>query len=365
MAMNDAASHFSRSYGQARAKFLAAAEGAGLDVESHAHPLLGRDGEALAMDVALQGARDAKALLILSSGCHGIEGYCGSGVQHALLGDAAWQRLLQTSGVAVLYIHALNPWGFSWWRRTTQENVDLNRNFHDFSQPLPANPGYDAIASLLVPPGWPPSAEVDAALQRHVAAHGLRALQQAATSGQHDHPEGIFYGGRNPTWSQVTLRHVLQEHGRQCARLGWIDFHTGLGPSGVGERIFACRDDAAALMRAKAWWGERITSIYDGSSTSALLTGLMWTVAYEECAQAEYTGIALEYGTVPVMEVLDALRADQWLENHPEAGAAQREAIKQRMLAAFYTDTEAWKQAVLAQGIEAAMQAVAGLARGG
>ena len=35
------------------------------------------------------------------------------------------------------------------------------------------------------------------------------------------------------------------------------------------------------------------------------------------------------------------------------------------MLAAFYTDTEAWKQAVLAQGIEAAMQAVAGLARGG
>ena len=90
----------------------------------------------------------------------------------------------------------------------------------------------------------------------------------------------------------------------------------------------------------------------------------MWTVAYEECAQAEYTGIALEYGTVPVMEVLDALRADQWLENHPEAGAAQREAIKQRMLAAFYTDTDAWKQAVLAQGIEAARQAVNGLASG-
>ena len=114
----------------------------------------------------------------------------------------------------------------------------------------------------------------------------------------------------------------------------------------------------------KAWWGERITSIYDGSSTSALLTGLMWTVAYEECAQAEYTGIALEYGTVPVMEVLDAARRPVAGEP-PEAGAAQREAIKQRMLDAFYTDTEAWKQAVLAWGIETAMQAVAGLARGG
>jgi hypothetical protein len=358
----DAAAHFSQSYDEARSRFLAAAEAAGLDVESHAHPLLGRDGEALAMDVVLEGARDARSLLVLSSGCHGVEGFCGSGVQHALLRDAAWHALLRDSGVAVLYVHALNPWGFSWWRRTTQENVDLNRNFHDFSQPLPANPGYDELAALVVPPSWPPAPEVEAALQRHIAAHGLRAYQQAVTGGQHDHPQGLFYGGRNPTWSNVTLRHVLQAHARRCQRLGWIDFHTGLGPSGIGERIFACRDDAAALARARAWWGDGITSIYDGSSASALLTGLMWMSAYEECPQAEYTGIALEYGTVPVTEVLDALRADQWLENHPEAGAAQRAAIKRQVRDAFYTDTDAWKQAILAQGLEAARQAVAGLA---
>ncbi len=26
----------------------------------------------------------------------------------------------------------------------------------------------------------------------------------------------------------------------------------------------------------------------------------MWDSVYEECPQAEYTGIALEYGTVPI-----------------------------------------------------------------
>ena len=358
----DAAAHFAPSYAQARRKFLAAAEAAGLDVESHAHPMLGRDGELLAMDVVREGPRDAKALLIVSSACHGIEGFCGSGVQHALLGDAGWHELLRERQVAVLYVHALNPYGFSWWRRTTHENVDLNRNFHDFGRPLPANPAYDEIAALLVPPTWPPSAEVNAALQRYVAAQGLQALQQAVTSGQHDHPEGLFYGGHNPTWSQVTLRHVLQDHATRCERLAWIDLHTGLGPSGVGERIFACRDDAAALARARAWWGDGITSIYDGSSASARLTGMMWMSVYEECPQAEYTGIALEYGTVPITEVMEALRADQWLENHPEADAALARAIKQRMLEAFYTDTEAWKQAVLAQAFDAAQQAVAGLA---
>jgi hypothetical protein len=138
---------------------------------------------------------------------------------------------------------------------------------------------------------------------------------------------------------------VLRDHNASTRHLGWIDFHTGLGPSGHGERIFACRDDAAALVRARQWWGSEVTSIYDGSSTSAPLTGLMWLAAY-----------------VPVADVLDALRADQWLENHPETPAAQREAIKRGTRDAFYTDTDAWKLAIVAQARDAAGQAVAGLA---
>jgi hypothetical protein len=158
------------------------------------------------------------------------------------------------------------------------------------------------------------------------------------------------------------LRQVLRDHGRRCRRLGWIDLHTGLGPSGHGERIFAGADDAAAVSRARAWWGDAVTSIYDGSSESALLTGLMCLAVPQECPQAEYTGIAMEYGTVPIAEVIDALRADQWLENHPDAPPAQRNAIKKQVRDAFYTDTTAWKSRIVEQGVEAARQAVAGLA---
>ncbi|MDP1690856.1 MAG: M14 family metallopeptidase [Burkholderiaceae bacterium] len=356
-----AAGFFAPSYAQARDKFLAAADAAGLAVMSHRHPLLGRDGEWLAMDVARHGGADAQAVLIVSSGCHGVEGYCGSGVQNALLADPSFHDAASAAGVAVLYIHALNPWGFSWCRRTTHENVDLNRNWHDFSRPLPHNAAYDEIAHLLVPAAWPPAPEVEAGLAAYAAEHGERGLQTAVSGGQYEHPEGLFYGGRNPTWSQQTLRHVLQEHATRCTRLGWIDLHTGLGPSGHGERIFACREEAAALQRARAWWGPQVTSIYDGSSASALLSGLMWMAAYQEAPQAEYTGIALEYGTLPLNEVVAALRADQWLENHPEAPAAQRDAIKRQVRDAFYTDTDDWKQRIVEQGVQAARQAVAGL----
>jgi hypothetical protein len=350
------AGYFSQTYAQARAKLLAAADAAGLHVESHIHPLLGRDGETLALDVVLDGPPDADALLILSSGCHGVEGFCGSGAQLALLDDPTWKQ----AGMAVLYLHALNPYGFSWWRRVTQENVDLNRNFLDFNQPLPANPGYDELASLLVPAQWPPSPQVDMALGQLLAERGQRALQQAVSSGQYDHPEGLFYGGRNPTWSHITLRQVLRQHGRAARRIGWIDLHSGLGPSGVGECIFA-GSGSAALARARRWWGSGVTAD-DAGSSSASLNGQMWTALEEECPQAEYTGIALEFGTLPLMAVLQALRAEQWLENHPEADAAIHQRIKQQMRNAFYVDETDWKQRVVTQAAEAARCAMRELA---
>jgi hypothetical protein len=362
MPSSSVSQYFSQSYQEARTKFLAAAEAAGLDPISHPHPMLGRDGEPLAMDVVRDGPADAASLLIITSACHGVEGFCGSGVQVKLLHDTQWRAKAADAGVALLYVHALNPYGFSWWRRTTHENVDLNRNFHDFSKTLPANPGYDELASAIVPPSWPPSEAANEVMQGYVQQHGMAKLQEAVSGGQYDHPQGIFYGGRNPTWSHVTLRHVLQEQARRCSKLGWIDLHTGLGPPGVGERIFACMDDAAAYKRARAWWGDKITSIYDGSSTSAPLKGLMWMSAYQECPQAEYTGLALEYGTLPIMEMIGALRADQWLENHPDTPEAQRRQIKQQMRDAFYIDTPEWKQRIIEQADDAALGAVRGLA---
>ncbi len=356
-----AAQHFAQSYVEARDKFLAASSAAGLEVQSHEHPLPGRDGEVLAMDVARFGAADAQALLVVSSACHGVEGYCGSGVQHALLADAAWHGQVQEAGVAVLYIHGLNPHGFSWWRRTTHENVDLNRNFQDFSKPLPANDGYERIAGALVPAVWPPTAENEGLLAAFTAEHGARGFQTAVSGGQYQHADGLFFGGTAPTWSQQTLRRVLQQHGRRCARLGWIDVHTGLGPNGHGEIIFAGHDDQAAVARARQWWGAQVTSIYDGSSSSALLSGLMCNAAYEECPQAQYTGMALEFGTVPVHEVINALRADQWLQNHPQAGLAQHRAIKRQVRDAFYTDTDVWKPSIVEQGLACARQALRGL----
>jgi hypothetical protein len=356
---------FSSGYAQARVRFLEAAATAGLAIESHLHPLPGRDGETLAMDVALAGSPDARHLLVVSSACHGVEGYCGSGVQVHALHDEEWHAHASRHGVAVLYIHALNPYGFSHLRRVTQENVDLNRNFQDFSGPLPANAAYGELHPLLLPAQWPPDAANEAAISAYVQAHGMARFQTAVTQGQHDFADGMFFGGHSPTWSNRVLREVLRRHVQVAQQLAWIDIHTGLGPSGLGERIFAAGNDAATLQRARAWWGgggaTPVTSFYDGSSSSSPVRGMLFNVVYDECRQAQYTGIAMEYGTLPLPQMIQALRAEHWLHRHPQAPAAQAAEIRQQMLDAFYVDTDAWKGQIISQARQAMFQAVCGL----
>jgi hypothetical protein len=185
-------------------------------------------------------------------------------------------------------------------------------------------------------------------------------LQAAVSQGQHHDPKGLFFGGQGPTWSNQTIRKVLRQHGGQAQKFAWIDLHTGLGPSGVGERIYAGDNDAQAIARARQWWGN-ITSIYDGTSSSAFLTGLMWMSVKDECPQAEHTGIALEYGTLPMNDMLMALRADHWLHLHPEASDELKKSIKAQIFNAFYTDTDEWRTQIITQARDAMAQALQGL----
>jgi len=358
---------FAPDYAGARARFVEAAREAGAALQACVLPLPGRQAETLALDVARLGRTDAARWLVVSSGCHGVEGFCGSGIQVAALRAGALQAAAQAADVSVLMLHALNPHGFSHLRRVTQENVDLNRNFADFALPLPDNAGYRDLHALLLPEAWPPSGDNAQALTAYIAHHGLRAFQAAVSQGQHSHPDGLFFGGHGPTWSRRTLEEVLPAQMPQAQHIAWVDLHTGLGPSGVAERIYCGPPGKAGLDLARAWWGQGgavpVTSTDDGSSVSAPLTGLMAPALARLWPQATFTGVALEYGTLPFEAVMQALRADHWLHRHPEAAPGQRHEIARQIRDAFYVDADDWRAQVVAQALPVFHQAVQGLAR--
>jgi hypothetical protein len=357
---------FPSSYAQARERFLGAARARGARIDSHALPgLRGLDGEPLAADVAVFGAADARGVLLLQSGTHGVEGYCGSGLQHALLREGPELDAALAAGLRVVMLHAINPWGFSWRRRVTQEGVDLNRNVRRFSVPDGPDTDYEAVHPLLMPARWPWTGENRAAIDAFVAEHGAAHWQYAVSHGQWSRPEGLFHTGRAPTWSNGVLRAVLRAQVRGAAALAWIDVHTGLGPPGHGELIHSGRDDAAEVARARSIWGPRVTSIFDGSSASARIDGMVGLAFGDECPGTDFAGIALEYGTASMDAVIDALRVDHWVAANAPDDAAARARAREGMLAAFFVDTDDWKAVVLSQGRDAFAKAAAGLGAAG
>jgi hypothetical protein len=360
----NASQYFSSSYANARGRYLRAAADIQARVESHViSGHRGLEGEELATDVVRLGPQTARRLLVLTSGTHGVEGFCGSAAQIALLHDRVLQALLDKLNVAILVVHAINPYGFSHLSRTNEDNVDLNRNSVDFSRPLPANPAYDDLHALLVPSNWPPSDENAAAIADYIARRGESAYQQALTIGQYRHADGMFFGGERTVWSTRVLQTLLERHGAACASVGWIDFHTGLGPYGHGEKICVGQVSSDELQRARAWWGADVTSPLDRTSVAANVAGPVLDTLRRTCTHADTTAIAIEYGTVPLVDMLHMLRADVWLRRHPHADRQQVNAIHDAVRAAFYCDDNVWKGLILGQARTAILQAVMGLAR--
>ena len=353
---------FSNHYREAREKFLTAAARAGAEVTSYRHPLQGPRGESLAMDVARLGSPACRRLLVTTSATHGVEGYCGSAVQVGLFETPVVRPL--PSDTALLQVHAHNPHGFAHDRRVTEGNVDLNRNFVDFSRPRPENAAYAEVHRLIMPTRWSGPARVAADLKiaAYVATRGQAELQRALTSGQYNHADGLFYGGREPTWSHRTVRELAATWVAGHEHVAVLDFHTGLGPRGFGELIVDGGTDDAGYRRARDWLGHDVKSPATGDSVSTVVVGTVDTPYRDAVGADNCTFVTVEFGTLPPLDVLQALRADNWLYLHGDASSNQGRQIKRDIRAAFYGEDLAWKEQVWARSREVVEKTMSGLA---
>jgi hypothetical protein len=335
-------------YDESRQRFLESAEDAGATIVSYDHPLAGIAGEPLAIDVATLGPDDASSVLIVVSGTHGVEGFAGSALQHHWLAHHAADR---PADVRVALIHAFNPHGFAWVRRVNEDNVDLNRNFVDWDQPPPANEDYGGIAHLLVPERWDDETQQSTtlALLAYAEEVGFERLQEVVSGGQYTHPTGVFHGGSGPVWSHRWLTDHLRDLVGSATRVVIVDLHTGLGPWGHGELISHVGREHPAYQRGTAWWGE-VRSMVDGESVSANLSG-DWLAAADRLldgieGRIEVTSVALEYGTVDTISVLQALRADAVLHATGDPLGAGSDEVRAQVRSAFADDDPAWFDAI-------------------
>jgi len=353
---------YATTYQSARQRFRAAAQDAGAALHAYAHPIPGPDGQPLAADVAVFGPPGASRRLLVISATHGLEGFCGSAAQLAWIQDGGPATL--PPDVAIVMVHAINPWGFAHASRTTENNVDLNRNFVDHGQPHPANPDYGQLHEALLEADWTMDAiqRAQAAMDDYAARKGMDALFDTLARGQYSHPDGLNYGGTQREWSNLLLERIVREHLQTAQKIGFIDWHTGVGE--YAQPFFLCFNDEGGELfeRACAWWGDaRVRGQRPHGKARPSYQGLLFQGVQRYAGDTPVCGAVVEFGTRG-WHMRRILRLDLWLKFHATPGTERYDMLRADLLDAFCPVDQIWRDATVRHAAQITAEAVAGMA---
>lgn len=343
---------YSPTYRIARDRFLQAAST--LDARMEAYRIDGRgpDGEDLTVDVAILGNSASRRAVVVYSGLHGIEGYFGSAIQLAWLAAVEQHSGELSDQTAIALVHAINPFGFAWKRRSDEENIDLNRNFLRPGEAYAgAPPGYARLHGLLNPSS--PPRRFDLFRLRAVwsiARHGMAALKNAIAVGQYEYPSGLFFGGRGPAASTRVVQENIPRWIDGARDTIHIDLHSGLGA--FGEYRLLVPSGLAAPERDwySRWFGAgAIEPVSDGIAYPA--RGILGAWVRDHLQDRSCRFLGAEFGTRSILRVLSALRAENRAHHYSKPGEPAYERTKRELMECFCPRSPAWRRRAIEQGL--------------
>ena len=320
--------------------------------------------QSLTIDVAYLGPEHPDRLVLVTSGLHGVEGFFGAAVQHRLL-----QQLANANEqpVGLLLVHALNPFGFANRRRWNEANIDLNRNFllpDEAYAGVP--PRYADMNRLLNPTRAPRSADPFLWLAAgKIARFGLSALQQAIAGGQYEYPQWLFFGGKEPSATQVLLLEHLHNWVQGAEQIVHLDFHTGLGPWATHKLLIEEPADSPGAQSLSAIYGKQLVcSPYDNKSAYHTRGGIgSW--CKHHLGNRRYSYACAEFGTYGPLKVLAGLRKENQAYWYTPPDSAARRVAADRLQELFCPASCEWRARVLSDGVKLVTQALTTLAKAG
>ncbi|MES2526564.1 MAG: M14 family metallopeptidase [Bdellovibrionota bacterium] len=279
---------------------------------------------------------EKKKLLILTSGIHGIEGFTGSALQRHFLSSVKIP-----DDLGVLIIHGINPYGFKNFRRVTENNVDLNRNF-DLSPELfkNTNPGYDKVNSFLNP-GFRYSrlAFYPKAIAQ-IFMHGMDNLRKAILRGHYQYPKGIFFGGKDFEPQVGLIRDELTRVSSGYEKVLLVDLHTGYGQRGK-LHLFGDRAPTIDPEYMKEVFGDLKVEYGAEKDFYSITGGFTVFVSKLLHGKAKFAGVVFEFGTIDSHTPRGSLESLYRMINENQKD--RTEADKKDFLEMFYPSDPVWR----------------------
>ncbi len=263
----------------------------------------------LTTDLALisKNKKPTEAVIVISSGLHGIEGFVGSSIQRELLKNFNFNS-------DVLMIHAMNPWGMKNYRRVDLNNIDLNRNFIEDSEVFKSqNLDYLNINSFLNPQE-PVSLSF---FQRFgfmarsiqlIIQFGIDPLRKSILIGQYTKSNGLYYGGTTVSYLKNKIDHLLNTTLASYKKILWIDLHTGYGEKGK-LHLLSNDETSKEGQRLKLLFKNQKIDFGNQKNFYKATGDLCAYLNLKSSASQEITALAFEYGTLDSQKTLGSIES--------------------------------------------------------
>ena len=295
-------------------------------------------------------------LLIITSGLHGVEGYAGSAVSMMFMEEFLNEERLSTTGY--LFLHAVNPYGFKYNRRVTENNVDMNRNASiDESLYREDNQGYRDVEELVNPEG-----KADLSSWEHrlfhlraltmILKHSMDSFRQAILQGQYHQQQGVFFGGYELEPQLRELKPIISEKINSYSVTMNIDLHTGYGERGTLHLLQEPVEDPKVKETLEMVFGDHPIDWTD-SEDFYQVTGDFVGFVGELMDDGLYLPMVFEYGTMDSQTTMGSLHSlhRMVLENqgyfYGYADQKVEARVKEDYLELFYPSSEEWRSKVI------------------
>lgn len=248
----------------ARNRFLAACSLAGAATTAYRGPPVEGSDAPCWVDIARLGSPDAEAALVLCCCLHGAEGLCGSAIVSSWLEQGLQRDLSRDTGLTIL--HAVLPDGIAIGGAVAPDHI-ITRDWSDNILSAAAR-----------------------RFARYAKSKGLAADENPEVSNQTARPE----------WLVEAFDTVATEVTEHAARVGVIEFHTSLHPSG-SVTISSCHaTGTAADQRVELWFGEESSARTGGP---AVLDSFALGFG-ERLRETELTAINIDFGIYSTRSIL-------------------------------------------------------------
>jgi hypothetical protein len=311
-------SYYHETYNECRNAFISSTENVIADFDSAATGKIIVPGEAdddLSIDWCyIPAQKTKKKLLIINSGLHGIEGYTGSAIQKMFIEKILKQQLPEDMGV--LLLHGLNPYGFKYHRKATENNVDLNRNCVQGDQMFDIkNEGYGELTDLLMPSEPVNLNNLHNRFFYLIAIYkiikeSMPVLRQAALQGQYDFDKGIYYGGKAYVPQIDSLKPFLTGKIKGYKTVLNVDLHTGYGERGT-MHLFIDKPENEAVLKGVETIFEGTKIDWGGTTDFYTINGEYTSWANNLLPDVLCIPMTFEFGTLNTRKTFGSLKSMQ------------------------------------------------------